>query len=307
MYCTRCTISQIQIVAIMTDATPSNHIRLWNLPEEVLFQVVSYAATATRRAGVLCHSIAPLCKGSYRTILHDSDRSARLWDIILEEDYSISLESCAPSPKRTKNSSQGLRRECPRLRRSPVQRVRDAHALMVDRTEICYYYLSEMTSTRGLSRPRMARIINEYGPHVRINEVVSSGGLFLVEICRARNVKEAVILRCVQELVEQRGASVNICTNEPPSSLNALSVAAVRGMATVVKYLLQAKADITIPGSGRFRLHTNPKKSLRCDNVTPLQFATSMIEAERAEGATERALRDLVACIRLLEVASLRE
>jgi hypothetical protein len=136
---------------------------------------------------------------------------------------------------------------------------------------------------------------------LRLNEVVSSGGLFLVEVCRARNVKEGVILRCVQELVELRGAIVNLCTNEPPSSLNALSVAAVRGMATVVKYLLQAKADATIACSGRFRLHTNPKKSLRCDNVTPLQFATSMIEAERAEGATERALRDLVACIRLLE------
>jgi hypothetical protein len=285
----------------MTDGATFCHMRPWDLPEEVLFQVVSYAAPATRRAGVLCHSIAPLCRASYRTILHDSDRSARLWDILLEEDYSLSVESNAPPRKRVKTSSPGLRRECQRLRRSPVQRVRDAHKLIVDRTEICYYYLSEMTSTRGLSRPKMVGIINEYGPHLRLNEVVSSGGLFLVEVCRARNVKEAVILRCVQELVEQRGAIVNLCTNEPPSSLNVLSVAAVRGMATVVKYLLQAKADATIACSGRFRLHTNPKKSLRCDNVTPLQFATAMIEAERAEGAAERALRDLTACIRLLK------
>jgi hypothetical protein len=179
--------------------------------------------------------------------------------------------------------------------------VRDAHRVVVDRTEICYYYLSELTNSRGLSRAKLVRLVNEYGPHLRINETVSSGGLFLVEVCRARNVKESAVLNCVRELVEKRGAAVNNCTNEPPASLTALAVAAARGMPSVVKYLLQAGADPAIAASGRFRLHANPKKSVRCDAAPPIEFVKVMMQAERKEGAPGRALRDLARCIKLLE------
>jgi hypothetical protein len=133
-----------------------------------------------------------------------------------------------------------------------------------------------------------------------INKIVSSGGAFLVEVCRARNVKKITILQCVQELVERRGALVNLRTTESSnSSLTALCVAAVRGLPKVVEYLLSKAARPDIPGSARFRLSTNSRKSLRCVG-TPMEFANAMLVAETAEGATNQELADLQRCIKLL-------
>ena len=50
---------------------------------------------------------------------------------------------------------------------------------------------------------------------------------------------------------------------------------------SVVKYLLQRGASKGIRSSGRFRLHTNPKKTLSCTDKTALEFAQAMIEAEQ--------------------------
>jgi hypothetical protein len=278
-----------------------NPNRLWDLPEDVLFHVVSYAAPATRRAGILCHSIARLCQASYgTTILGERDRSARLWDMILEEDYSSSIDSSAPTPKKVKSSRTGLRQ---RVRRSPAQRVRDAHTSLVINTGDCFIDLWDMARTRGgLSRSNLVDKINEYGPHLRINDVVSTGDLFLVEVCDAI-ATEAVILECVREHVEQRGAIVDMCTNQPPDSMNALWVAArpCGGWPLLVEYLLHSDADATIACSGRFGLRANPRREIQCDNATPLQFASSVIEAEQAEGANDRILRGLAECIRLLD------
>jgi hypothetical protein len=162
-----------------------------------------------------------------------------------------------------------------------------------------------------LTKSRMCRILDEYGPHLRINMTCSSGGLFLVEVCRARHVKEVNILKCVQELVEHRGVTamgVNLTSNESPNQSStgqtALCVAAVRGMFTVVQYLLKVGASTQITSSGRFRLHCQPKKTLRCTDATPLEFATAMRDAERAAGAKTRDLIGLEKCIQVLSSAS---
>jgi len=270
-------------------------MRLWDLPDAVLFHVISFVAAPTRRASVLCHQIAPLCKAACRAILEE-ERSVALWDTVLKEDYGVS------DGTHVKNST---RRACKRLRRSPVHRVRDAHILIQDNTEIAFFYLSEMVNAskkNSMSKAKLCRILDEYGPHLRINNVVSSGGLYLVEVCRARHVKESVILKCVQELVEERGAMVDLLTSESPrSSQTALCVAATRGMPSVVKFLMQKGASRELRSSGRFRLHTQPKKTLRCSRVTPLEFAQAMRDAEKEAGASDRDLSDLNKCIRLLE------
>ena len=127
---------------------------------------------------------------------------------------------------------------------------------------------------------------------------------FLVEVCRSKHVKEAVILKCVQELVENHGALVNLQTFEAASSYQtALSVASVRGMPTIVKYLLDKGASPNIRSSGRFRVHKNPKKTMRYINLDCLEFAKEAKEAELEHGATTADLRDLNSCITLLEAA----
>jgi hypothetical protein len=269
---------------------------LWELPDVLLFNVISFVASPTARAHVLCHQLAPLSKAARRAILEE-ESSITLWDTLLREDYGVADTSCS-------QASGVKRRACKRLRRSPVDRVRDAHILIQDNTEIAFFYLSEMVnaSRKELTKSKLVRLLDEYGPYLRINKVLSSGGLFLVEVCRARHVKELVVLKCVQELVEQRGALLDLSSNDGgKSNQTALCVAAVRAMPTVVKYLLQRGASRHIRSSGRFRLHTQSQKSLRCKNVTPMEFTLAMRDAEKEAGASEQDLSDLNKCIRLLE------
>jgi hypothetical protein len=279
-------------------------VALWELPDAIIYEIAQYCVPSTQSASFLCHKMARLCKASHRMIL-DETKSAGLWNSVLKGDYGVSNGS--------DNHGSRRRRSCKRLRRSPLDQARDAHKLMKDNTEIAYYYLWEMSSSNttskasknSLTRMNLVKILNTYGPQLMFNKTMSSGGTFLVEVCRCRNAKSTTtILHCVQELVERRGAMINKSTNESSNStLTPLCVAAVRGMPKVVEYLLSKGALTTIQCSGRFRLHTNPKRSIRCNSVTPLEFAEAMLKAELEEGAKSTDLRDLNSCIKLLQEA----
>ena len=280
---------------------------LWEFPDDLLFRIVSFVAAPTFRAAVLCQQLAPLSRASYKNLLADGgeekaqQRSVSLWDTVLREDYGVAVS--------TEHHARKKRRTCERLCRTPIERVRDAHRLMNSNTETAFFCLAELvrhnrSAEQRLTKARMIRIFEDYGPHLRLNRPVSSsGGVFLVEICRAKHVTERTVLLCVQELVERRGAAVDLRTCETARSRQtALCVAAVRGMASVTQYLLQrAGADPTIRSSGRFALHTNKKQSLRCDDATVVEFVQAMIQAEQGAGATKAALQGLTKCLRLLE------
>jgi hypothetical protein len=278
-----------------SSSTGSRSHSLWELPEVILYHIVGYAAKEKNAsAGILCHKIAPLCKAAHR-VMFQEERSVALWDAILAGDYGVDTYLA--------DMNKGSR-SCKRLRRSPCHKVRDAHQRLTDNTELAYFYLSEMAHASGknsLSKQKLCSVLEEYGPRLRINHRVSSGGSFLVEVCRARHVKESIILKCVEELVEARGASVNVSTFEAKNSnLTALCVAAVRGMPKVVQYLLQHGPSKEELNAGRFRLVTNSRKSVRCYNVTALAFAQSMYQTELDNGATPGSLTDLNSCIRML-------
>jgi hypothetical protein len=282
----------------------TTRIFIWELPDTLLYEIAKYCVPSTQRASFLCHKIAILCKSAHKVILDDT-KTTEIWNAVLNGDYGVANDTTGDRHHR--------RRSCKRLHRSLMDQVRDAHKLMKDNTEIAYFYLWELSSISGktpsksaknsLTRMNLIRIFNTYGPHLMYNMTMSSGGTFLVEVCRCRNVKSATtILQCVKELVENRGAMVNKSTAESANaSLTPLCVAAVRGMPKVVDYLLSEGASTSIPCSGRFRLHTNPKRSLRCNSVTALQFAEAMITAELEEGAKSTDLKDLRTCIKLLQ------
>ncbi|KAL7566441.1 hypothetical protein ACA910_000921 [Epithemia clementina (nom. ined.)] len=293
----------------MAHKRPSNQRPvLWELPHEVLFLVVSYAAGPTRRASLICHKLGHLCRDAKQAFVDNESRAATLWHIVLREDYK-GLSSAGEDGVKGIN-----RRSCKRLRKSVLQQVENAHKLIKDRTEIAFFYTSEICSgvsaSGNLTKTKLCKVMDEYGPHLRINEVVSSGGLLLVEVCRARNTTENCILNCVKELIERYGAHPDPRTNEANNSqLTALCVGAVRGMSKVVAYLLEKNADTRTKSSGRFRLYTQEarcmgrrksNRSLRCDNVTPLEFATAMREAEANTGATTISLKGIDRCIKLL-------
>lgn len=269
------------------------------LPDNALFHILSFTAAPTHRAGVICHQLARLCRASHTRFYQNTV----LWEAILHEDYGASQTN-------QNNQHTQKRRVCRRLERSPMERVKEAHGLVKDNSEIAFYYLSELVNAQSgtLTRHKLCRLLDEYGPHLRINQRTSSGGVFLVEVCRARKVKEAVILKCVQELVEttyhHHGAMVDQQSYESASTYQtALCVAAVRGMPTIVQYLLEKGASLDILCSGRFRLMTNSKKTIRCNNQTALEFAKEAKRAELEHGAAPGDLKDLNKCIALLEQA----
>ena len=271
------------------DARP---FEIWTLPDVLLYHICEFAAPITERASILCHKIAPLNKASHKAILEE-EKSSTLWDLVLTGDYGVGSDV----HRRTQRASK-------RLKRNPVEKAREAHITLKRNTEIAHFYLTEhcnsSSKTKCLTRARLRGLIDEYGPHLMFNKGISSGGTFLVEVCRAKNVPKATILQCVQELVEKHGALVDQKTSEASnSSLTPIAVAAVRGLPNVVKYLLSKGANPDIECSGRFILSINYRKSLRCIG-TAGQFAKKMLDAEFEEGATFQDLRDLKQCVELL-------
>lgn len=290
-------------ISIRTDAyggkTDAHSGLLLQLPDATLFHVLSFVAAPTHRAGVVCHQLAPLSHASHVRLLRDD---TQLWQAILQQDYGVGAVAGGPS-------GGDKRRCCKRLERSPLERVMEAHRLVKDNTEIAFYYLSELVTSSGsrkakLTKKLMMRLMDEYGPNLRINQRTSTGGLFLVEVCRARNATEAVVLLCVRGLIENHGALVNLQTFEATSvRQTALFVASVRGMPNVVKYLLKKGACPLIRCSGRFKLHTNSKKTMRFIDIPCLEAMKEMKGAELAEGASERDLTFLSDCIDVIQAA----
>lgn len=276
-----------------SNAPPATPIPLFlQVPEEALYNIVCFVAGPTHRAHIICHQLAPLSKTIASFLL---EKSVILWQALLEGDYGAQQYQI----KHNRNTRGASKRQ----RQSPIYRVRDAHMLVKDNTEIAYYYLEELTNTpsKSLTVGRLNSILHEYGPHLRINDRTKVGGTFLVACCKARYARERHVRQCVELLVETFGANMSLATMESAQSrLTPLCVTAARGMPTVVKYLLRKGASKTETGTGRFRLHTNAKKSVKCTDATPLQFAQDMRAAEESEGADKRELKDLDKCIRML-------
>jgi hypothetical protein len=250
------------------------------------------------------------------------EKSIILWEAILEGDYGVSIKDY--TIQHTANTRRASKR---RRRQSILGRVKEAHLMVIANTDIAYYYLEELvnsttTTKTCLTKSRLSQLLQEYGPHLRINDRTKTGGTFLVACCRARHCREVDILKCIQLLVETYHANLNLATFETIQSNNQtpLMVAAARGMSTIVKYLLQQQQQLqgtaaaaaasscacstTVRGTGRFRLHANKKKSIKFVQATPLEVAEQMRAAEWNEGASKRDLKHLDTCIRLLYFSS---
>ena len=73
-------------------------------------------------------------------------------------------------------------------------------------------------------------------------------------------------------------------------------------MPSVVKYLLSCNnIDYTVRGSSRFRLFSNPRKSVKGVDLTALEFAMKMKEEEIENEIAEADLKGLNKVISLLQ------
>lgn len=280
-----------------------------SLPDEVFYNVLLFVGHPMSITAVLCQTIAPICSET-RTFVNND---ASIWENILGGYYLDGSGKSSVNAYRARTQ----RRSSKRLRRTTAKEdVIHAHFNLRDQTEIALSEVADIAiskTPKPLSLARLRGILTNYGPILNINQRSAIGGTFLVDCCRARCVKESVILACVKELVEKYNASPTVPANEGSSyqrvtkkkhtTLPPLVVAAARGMPQVVKYLVQASpSSICIQGTSRFRLFMNPKKSISA-TLTPLEFAKRMKEAELENGAKERQLPLLNQCIKILTAA----
>ena len=278
-----------------------------SLPDDVFYNTLLCIEHPIGVAAIVCKSIAPLCSETRAFVNNDS---SSLWEHILGGFYLNSGGTSSVSAYRARTQ----RRSSKRLRQTTAKDdVIHAHYVLRDQTEMALQEVADMAiskSPKPLSLARLRGVLTNYGPSLNINQRSAIGGTFLVDCCRARCIKESVILACVKELVEKYNASAEVPATEGSSyqkvtkkkhnTLPALVVAAARGMPTVTRYLLQASpTSVFTLGTSRFRLFMNPKKSISA-TLTPLQFAEKMKEAELENGATERQLPLLRQCIRIL-------
>ena len=200
----------------------------------------------------------------------------------------------------------------------------------MSRNESAVLELQELahSSNNKLTFAKLKKLLKEYEP-IAINRRVRTGGTFLVEIVRARYIQESVILKCIKLLVDQNGANPNIpsaeiglastsriipvyetsaasaevtCSSSSTGrELYPLIIAAARGMHTVVKYLLSVGANPSLRGSSRFRLYSNPRKSVKGVDLTALEFAVRMRDSEVENGVRREDLRGLLKVISMLE------
>jgi hypothetical protein len=296
-----------------------------------LYRIATFAAAPTYRCAVLVRIrccgrrsrdsgsavgrrvVAGQKRGRDSRIPDDDEDDIGFWQMVLTEEYGVVRDNAATTSTRS----------CRRLRRSMRQRVIEAHASVLQNTEFAFFHLTELTS-RGninpnnnnkknqkgvLSKSKLVAIIDEFGPILRLSGALRSGGVFLVEVCRAKGVRENAILKCVEYLVlDQNRCNPNDMSNESPRSRQtALVVAAARGLSTIVSFLVSVGADPSILCAGRFRLAYATTATVSGVDWTAQQFATAMRTAELAHGTPAKQLKGLDRCIELLakEVGSI--
>lgn len=232
------------------------------------------------------------------------------------------------SSKRHKSGDAIVSRRSTRLRAStPKESYIHAYNLTLSRTETAIFQVAEYAHSAkdSLTFAKLRNLLLVHGP-VAINQRVRTGGTFLVEVCRSRHIYEGVILKCVKHLIEDYGANPNVPSAEFSTAKNVviqrpgnatsktacststigtelypLIIAAARGMPTVVKYLLKSGADDTVRGSCKFKLFSNPKKSIKGENLTALEFAEKMLREEMSNGLRKSDMKGLMKVITHLE------
>ena len=316
-------------------------MNLIELPDEIINSIFRYVANSPSFIGpCICHQLRPLSKQwqheidtKRRTLweLAVSDLSCDYYKSDDNDKKSLLINNRYATNTRTDISSP-TRRTSKRLRpATPKERYIHSYNLLMSRNESSILELQEHAHSekKKLSLSILKKLLKEYEP-IAINRRVRTGGTFCVEVVRARYVSESVILKCMKLLIGEHGANPNVASAEIglaststilpiyerisaasgevicSSSSNGrelypLIIAAARGMSTVVKYLLSVGANPRLRGSSRFRLYSNPRKTVKGVDLTAYQFARKMRDEEMENGIGMDDLKGLIKCMKMLE------
>lgn len=306
------------IISTTNSTTGSVSNSLLDLPDALLYQILTYVAHPLRKVSVLIYSIGSLNWCHYKDIHHN--RSS-LWETILVCDYAI-YSALRPSTrivaKRKRQTPQPPpppppppppRRKSKRLGElSTLDQIRRTHEQLWTRTQTVHFYLTEVCHSKRtpLTLAHLRRLMRTYGPILLINSTSPAvSTTFLTECCKARHVKECVIKQCVFELINKHGADPNATNQDYSSVPTPLCIASARAMPTVVQCLLHSGARTNVASYGSFRLYSNSNKCVR-GMKNPLEFALSMKHAELQFGIEQKDLASLQRCISILQRHNLK-
>lgn len=297
-----------------------------DLPPDLHFRILEFAAKRTYRAAVLQTQIAPVCRAARHFV--KGDKSKGLWELILHRDYYLS------QPSKKMMSESPIRRRCSKRRRKcsyshssaelqshPRFLVQEEHLQLLSQIEEAYVavesladplnghpLLKSQTNYMLLTLQRLRRIITGHQP-LDLNRPSNASGRTFLQVCCAAEANEAVIVRCVRYLIEQ-GADPNVFSvkEEPYANRPTLYFAISRAMPHLVEVLIDAKASLTVQVSGAIQLTFDTSKSLS-GTFTPLEYAREMKRAELVNSATTTEatavppywVSKMSACVRVLE------
>jgi hypothetical protein len=303
---------------------------LIRLPDDILHEVFTFIASTPSQVGpCLCWCLRDL-SNEWKVAL-DSEARKDLWSLATRDLDATNTFVAVSELRPTKRP-----RTTPPPRRSnrlkpttPKENYIHSYNLLLSRTESASIQIAEHvhSSKNSLSKAKLQRILKDYHP-VAINQRVRTGGTILVDVCRARHITERVILACCALLIAEYGCNPNVPSAEfatsevkraafyGPSASTSLTtcststigrelypivIASARGMPTVVELLLEYGANKEAKGTSSFKLYSNPKKTIKGVDLTALEFARKMKDAEIANNIRRADLRGLNKVIALLE------
>lgn len=116
----------------------------------------------------------------------------------------------------------------------------------------------------------------------------------LVEALRSRSMRPYSARGVAEELILRWNADKEAANGD---GMRPLSVAAARGFADCVEFLLLVGCSLELPSTGSFLVK---RKCIR-GSYTPHGWATRMLEAEMSAGTTGRHLKGLKKCIEMVK------
>uniref|UniRef100_A0A7S3VCE0 F-box domain-containing protein n=1 Tax=Chaetoceros debilis TaxID=122233 RepID=A0A7S3VCE0_9STRA len=194
------------------------------LPDVVFYKILCFVDNPHHTSVVVAQQITPLCKAARSYTECDS-----LWESILGGFYNSNSDSnnssdtsssasASASAKANAYRARTQRRSSKRLRRTTAKEdCIHAFLNLRDQTEMCLQEVADMAISKTphpLTLARLRSSIHNYGPILNINQRSAIGGTLLVDCCRARCIRESVILACVRELVCVYGACPMIPATE---------------------------------------------------------------------------------------------
>jgi len=150
--------------------------------------------------------------------------------------------------------------------------------------------------SRDLSLCKVRKALAQWSPCLIDRVSPISNGTPLMECCRSRGCTEASMLAAIGELVTAHGADPSVANSEGQSPL---ILAAARGLARVVAFLLEHGADPRPRGFGSFRA-AGDKRVVVQGIYTALGWTEVMIERERRGGVSRQQQKTLLRCNSLL-------